>query len=79
VKIIEALQLGRAVLSTKAGALGLELGSEALEIAETPEEWISLLNTGSAKKWEDLARRAWPTAAASYGEKAIAMKLKEFL
>ncbi len=79
VKIIEALQLGRAVLSTKAGALGLELGSKALEIAETPEEWISLLNTGSAKKWEDLARRAWPTAAASYGEKAIAMKLKEFL
>ena len=79
VKIIEALQLGRAVLSTTAGALGLELGSEALEIAETPQEWISLLNEATALKWEALARRAWPAAAAAYGENVIAMKLKEFL
>lgn len=79
VKIIEAIQLGRAVLSTQAGALGLELPADVLEIAETPQEWISRLNEGTAQKWENLARRAWPAAAAAYGEKVIAMKLKEFL
>jgi glycosyltransferase involved in cell wall biosynthesis len=79
VKIIEAVQFGRAVLSTSAGALGIELGEGTLAIRETPDEWVEILSKRSVAEWENQAERAWKPAADIYGETQIAEKLAGWL
>lgn len=79
VKIIEAIQMGRAVLSTEAGALGLKLSSNEISIAETPEQWIDVLNKRSPFDWEEQSRQAWLGAASVCGEDRLAEKFMEFL
>lgn len=79
VKIIEAIQVGRAVLSTAAGALGIELSSGELCLAENPDEWIEVLNKRSPSDWEEQSRRAWQGAASTYGESQLAERFMEFL
>lgn len=51
VKIIEAMALGRAVISTSIGAEGINYeNNKNIFIADTPDEWIKILNKLSENK-----------------------------
>jgi glycosyltransferase involved in cell wall biosynthesis len=79
VKIIEAAQMGRAVLSTAAGSLGLEIPAQALLHAETAAEWKTQIEGCTREALERQSRLAWEAAALHYGEAALADRFEAWL
>jgi len=80
IKIMEAMAMGKAIVSTRAGIHGLELESgRDLLVADTPEQFAeairSLLN--DALRREALGRQARATAERDYDWDAIAARQRE--
>jgi glycosyltransferase involved in cell wall biosynthesis len=80
IKVVEAVSLKRAMISTKMGVMGagLEAGEDYI-LAETAQDWIKELNELNKDKLSQLSENAFNKIKNTYDQKVIAEKLYSLL
>lgn len=82
VKVIEAMSLGKCVLSTSVGAEGIEVhNGEDILFADSPEQWLGLLEDLwlNQEKLKAIGDRAKENVRSTYSPDILAGKLQSFI
>ena len=82
VKVIEAMSLGKCVLSTSVGAEGIEVhNGEDILLADSPEQWLGLLEDLwlNQEKLKAIGDRAKENVRSTYSPDILAGKLQSFI
>ncbi|MFM2376880.1 MAG: hypothetical protein RLZZ165_1977, partial [Bacteroidota bacterium] len=81
IKVVEAMAMGRSVVSTRIGAEGIRLNEgEEITLADTAEEWVHAFRSlvGSPSVSLGIARKAMDAARSRFGLEAMGRSFEEF-